>query len=410
MTVDRRRRSLTHVGGEVRVEGDDACAAALADALDVAPAPSGKGEGPERAHIHGFHPYPARMHPDTASKLVRAFSPEGGVVLDPFAGSGTVLVEAMIAGRRAVGTDLNPLAVRLATAKTRARTKAEDARLLAEATRVRAFSDERREKRAGATRRYGREDVALFEPHVLLELDGLRAAITATGDRTLRADLELILSAILVKVSRKRADTSTAEAPRRIAAGYPAKLFEKKAQELVRRIRELRAKIPKGTPEARVFVDDARQLASIGDASVDAVITSPPYVATYDYFEHHALRLRWLGLDARPFADGELGSRRAFAHLSADEAARRWVAESRRVLAATCRVLRAHGRAVFLVADSAVRGRAIRADAVLRDAARGLPLDFVAVASQERPHFHAPTRRAFATSPRAEHAVVLKRR
>ena len=56
----------------------------------------------------------ARMHPQTAGRLVRAATERGALVLDPLCGSGTVLVEAMIAGRRGAGTDLNPLAERLA--------------------------------------------------------------------------------------------------------------------------------------------------------------------------------------------------------------------------------------------------------------------------------------------------------
>ena len=104
----KQRRSLTHVGGAVRTAGDARIAAKLADALDVEPAPEPRDDGvsdddPDRVHVHGFHTYPARMHPTTAARLVRAATGEGAVVLDPFCGSGTVLIEAMIAGRRAVG-------------------------------------------------------------------------------------------------------------------------------------------------------------------------------------------------------------------------------------------------------------------------------------------------------------------
>src|SRR5580704_18912045 len=103
-TMDKaggRRRSLTHVGGSVETVGDRADAEWLAHALKVAPATDEEND-PARVDVHGFHTYPARMHPDTAARLVRAFAAEGETVLDPFCGSGTVLVEAMIARRRAV--------------------------------------------------------------------------------------------------------------------------------------------------------------------------------------------------------------------------------------------------------------------------------------------------------------------
>ncbi|HWU89627.1 MAG TPA: DNA methyltransferase, partial [Kofleriaceae bacterium] len=74
---------------------------------------------------HPFHSYPARLHPATARVLVelvgaggRGGGRGGPVIVDPFCGSGTTLVEIRAAGLRAIGVDLNPLAVLVARAKT----------------------------------------------------------------------------------------------------------------------------------------------------------------------------------------------------------------------------------------------------------------------------------------------------
>jgi len=68
---------------------------------------------------HGFHPYPARMMPLIAKRVIEIFaSREDDVVLDPFCGSGTVLVEAVVHDRNAIGFDINPLAIVIAKAKT----------------------------------------------------------------------------------------------------------------------------------------------------------------------------------------------------------------------------------------------------------------------------------------------------
>ena len=406
------RRSLTHVGGEVEAVGNREVADALAAALDVAPADPGNAEadGPDRVHIHGFHTYPARMHPATAAGLVRALTGAGATVLDPFCGSGTVLVEAMIAGRRAVGTDLNPIAVRLATLKTTLRDAPWVEALVLAAREVAALADERRVRRAGATRRYPPEDVEAFDPHVLLELDSLRAAIAKQGDADVRGVLELVLSAILVKVSRRASDTSAAASPRRIAAGFPARLFARKTEELARRMTELAALVPPATPPARVSLDDATRLRTVGASTVDAVITSPPYVATYDYLAHHALRMRWLGLDAKPFAAGEMGARRRYAKLDADGARAAWTRELASVLRTLSRVCRKGARVVLVVADSAVDGQALRADLLVDAVAPGSGFVRIARASQRRPHFHGPTARVFDTAPRGEHAIALEKR
>ncbi len=67
---------------------------------------------------HGLHPYPARMVPQIARRLLRKFVSKGDVVLDPFCGSGGVLVEARLAGLNSIGIDINPLACLLAEVKS----------------------------------------------------------------------------------------------------------------------------------------------------------------------------------------------------------------------------------------------------------------------------------------------------
>jgi len=67
---------------------------------------------------HGLHPYPARMVPQIARKLLKMYAQKNDVVLDPFCGSGGVLVEARLAGLNSVGIDINPLACLLAEVKS----------------------------------------------------------------------------------------------------------------------------------------------------------------------------------------------------------------------------------------------------------------------------------------------------
>jgi DNA modification methylase len=412
----KRRRSLTHVGGAVQTVGDQRIATKLAEALDVAPAPEPSREGctdddPDRAHVHGFHTYPARMHPQTAGRLVRAATERGALVLDPFCGSGTVLVEAMIAGRRGAGTDLNPLAERLARLKTVRWESGDREALGARARAVAAFADERRARRAGATRRYPPEDVALFDPHVLLELDSIRSAVVSLdAPPPVRDALALVLSAILVKLSRRASDTSAGAAPRRLAAGYPARLFIRKTEELASRLAAFELLVPAEIPPARVALDDAARLRTIAASTIDAIVTSPPYVATYDYLEHHALRMRWLDLDTRPFASGEIGSRRRYAPLDAAGARAAWSRELGAALRAMSRVCRKGAPIAILLADSAVQGEALRADTMIAPLADEAGLVVLARASQARPHFHGPTARAFQEQPRAEHVIALEKR
>ncbi len=67
---------------------------------------------------HSFYRYPARFSPAFAREAVRAFSKPGQVVLDPFVGGGTTLVEASYLGRKAVGLDVSTLATFISAVKT----------------------------------------------------------------------------------------------------------------------------------------------------------------------------------------------------------------------------------------------------------------------------------------------------
>jgi hypothetical protein len=79
---------------------DDAQAALVAGARDAAPV---------RGLTHGFYKYPARFSPVFANAAIKAFTKPGDLVLDPHVGGGTTLVEAIAAGREAVGVDISTL-------------------------------------------------------------------------------------------------------------------------------------------------------------------------------------------------------------------------------------------------------------------------------------------------------------
>ena len=67
---------------------------------------------------HGLHDYPARMIPQIAERLILRYSDFGQQILDPFCGSGTTVIEARLAARNSIGSDINPLAILLAKVKS----------------------------------------------------------------------------------------------------------------------------------------------------------------------------------------------------------------------------------------------------------------------------------------------------
>jgi hypothetical protein len=360
-------------------------------------------------HVHGFHSYPARMHPDTAAVLIRGLSARGDAVFDPFCGSGTVPVVAREMGRRAVGSDLNPLAVELTRLKVGGTTRDFVAALSAAAEQVVEHAQDRQKAKLGPTAPYGPEDRELFEPHVLLGLDGLRDGIDRVEHDDLRHALLLVLSSMLTKLSNRPGDSATNERPRRLSRSFAFRFFAMKTEDLCRRMLAFSKVVPRGTPPAQLEVSDARQLRFLRDRSVALVVSSPPYPGVYDYYEHHASRLRWLRMDGRELQRGEIGPRRA-AGSPHRPASNRWEQDFARCFGEIARVLDAKGRAALLVADSVIEGRPTYADEWIPELAQRAHLVTLGRASQIRPHFHVPTARAFVSRPRREHLIVLGRR
>jgi SAM-dependent methyltransferase len=403
--VSRRRRALSHPGGPVSLRGgNNQERSILEHALTVT-----ADESVVMAHVHGFHSYPARMHPETATRLVRGLSKAQEHVLDPFCGSGTVVVESRLAGRRATGVDLNPLAVELTWLKSGGLAPGDLPELASSAQEVTLHAEARRSKKAGPSRRYGRADRELFSVHVLLELDGLRHGIETLAPRPpIRRALGLVLSSLLTKVSLRAGDTSERLEARRLAAGYTVRLFQRRTELLARQLEEFWEKVPPATPPAQVELGDARHLSSVPPASVDLVVTSPPYPGLYDYHAQHAVRMRWLGLDSQALERAELGAKRRLLAGDPENALAEWERELRAVLGALGRVVRPSGVVAVVLGDSVLGGRAVRGDETLERVASSSSFRVAAIASQPRPHFHTASARVFSREPRAEHLVLLR--
>ncbi|MCC7540930.1 MAG: hypothetical protein IT379_32225 [Deltaproteobacteria bacterium] len=379
-------------------------AAWLADAVRVAP------------HIdrftHGFHTYPARLHPDTAERLLRDLAP-GRAVLDPFVGSGTVLVEGLVAGLEVFGADLSPLAVRIARLKTWRTDAATRSHLVERARAVAERSFARVRGRVPVRAPLTPEDAAWYAPHVLMELGGLLAEIRSEPPGPTTDAIELAFSSILLKVSRQRADTRRDPVERRIRKGLSTELFGAKVIELAERLERLAAAVPRGTPVSTVLQADARDIAGARALAsrrgrIARVVTSPPYGGTYDYAHAQALRSAWLGLDDRAYRRGEIGARR---HAADEEEPAAHGQALARVLAGCASLLRDGGEVVLVLGDARFGPRRIvgALDWVRRIAPEA-GLRWVASASQQRPSVGTePSDFDRLDPPREEHVILLVR-
>jgi hypothetical protein len=364
-----KKKSADVVGGRVcDVAGSAAHIAALVAAL--------RARGEIDRATHRFHTYPARMHPDGARQLLAALP--GERVVDPFCGGGTVLVEAMLAGRRALGRDINPVAVLVATARTRLCGRGELKSLRSTAARfVRVAADlapkaEPPPLVAPLANWYGR--------HALGELSALGLLVEEAAE-PVRLLLRATLSSLVVKYSQRASDTSARRVEGEPRRGAVLRAFEARADELGRMLAELRRRVREGVEAADVALGDARALS----APADLVCSSPPYPGTYDYVPMQHLRLAWLGA-AEAFEAAkkqEIGARRAFRQ-DIDEGYAAWQRDTVEWLAAAARGLAAGGRVAIMTGDGIAAGRLLEARGPTRRAAEAAGLSLVAAVSIER--------------------------
>ncbi|MEV6630082.1 hypothetical protein AB0M54_04945 [Actinoplanes sp. NPDC051470] len=325
-----------------------------------------------------IHPFPARMAPDIATGIARQL-PSGSMLLDPMCGSGTVLRAAVEAGLNAVGRDIDPLAVLMAkvwTAPLSTERVIHDSEVVIE--RSSKVLTGRRVSDSLPWIDDETEDFIRFwfAPNQIEQLT--RISWTLWKSRSSSRDaLRLALSRIIVTKDKG------ASLARDVSHSRPHKVADASDFDVVanfrRSVREVCRRMSTESlhGSADVKRGDSRDLPDIASASVDCIITSPPYLNALDYLRGHRLSLVWLGLavsEARDIRAASIGTERGLADLTVDDACylstedgtelpsrirgfiRRYLRDSVSVSEEMNRVLRPGGRVVLVVGNSNLKG------------------------------------------------------
>ena len=300
-----------------------------------------------KEYTHGLHNYPAVMVCPISRNiinLVRGIQPVTAL-LDPFSGSGTVVVEGMINGVPTVaGNDINPLALLLTKVKS---TPLDCTKLKKEADKVKKGIVETIEKNKtlleevddyianelglDISGRKGWGDSApqylkqfcsekglaieipgfknigyWFRPRVILELAIEKAAIEKVTDTDIRDFIFVAMSESIRLVSNRRnGEFKMFRMPAPKVLDFRPDVygeFEKISTRNIEKMEEFVAKLNEnGTiPQVSIFRNSACTLEDVPDDTYDLIVTSPPYGdsrTTVAYGEYSRLSLQWINLD-----------------------------------------------------------------------------------------------------------------
>ena len=259
---------------------------------------------PERErtkHVHRLHPYLGKFVPQLVEALLERHLPRARNVLDPFAGSGTTLVQSLESGRDATGVDVaafNCLLMRVKTAEYNLFTLENELR--DSLRRLEAFDGARppatKRLRGRVVRAESRGRARLLP----LADRGLRArgrdARRAHARRPLRETHDPLRPRLPARAAGRRVLVPQAPEdvpPRRARRALPPPLRARHARADPRLLARARAR----TSSAVVLHGDARELELGGP--FDGIVTSPPYPGLIDYHEQHRYAYELLALDDR---------------------------------------------------------------------------------------------------------------
>jgi DNA modification methylase len=268
---------------------------------------------------HALYYYPAKFIPQVVRYCIREYSPKGGWIVDPFAGSATVGLESFLCQRNAILLDLNPLLTHIVQLKIQVRQTDLDERVLQREIETL--------KRSQITFLPDWSNLAYWYPPQILE----KISRYWGWQRQMEpSPYKLILQAALLKASKQfsyaehrtpklfKSKSKLAEMERLLQQDWQTlldDLIARTAFDALERVRQL-ARLTQGYDSQIIAYGgvDSTEFRWQEQYPVDCVLTSPPYLQAQEYIRTSKLDLYWLGYsedDIKRLSKLEIPYRRA---------------------------------------------------------------------------------------------------
>ena len=240
---------------------------------------------------HGYHRYPAKFLPNLVKKLIEEYTTQNDLVVDLFAGCGTTLVESKIHGRRSIGVDINPVAELITKAKTN---PIEPKKLERRFNLIVKSYNTFRLKDYTKIAVHDRIDYWFCIEHKA-KIAFLYEKILATRNKTVKDLLLVSLSHILKNSSRWLQTSTKPQIDPYKEPIDPFKAFLVHTKGIIVKNELFYNQLNSNKflqTKCEIRLEDARK-TSIRANSASVIITSPPYVTSYEYADIHQLTSYW---------------------------------------------------------------------------------------------------------------------
>lgn len=356
---------------------------------------------------HSIHPYPAKFPPQLPKLILEKYSKPNYIVLDPFCGSGTTLVEAKLLGRNSIGVDVNGLSCLLSKVKATPITQYQ-ADLISnfiDIIRKISFQWKLGNRPKLKIREIEGRDY-WFQSNVAEEITFILDEIDLLEDADVQDFLKIVLSSIIVRVSNQESDTRFVSINKNIQDCYTFELFILRSQEYLKRILEFSLKADNNA-YIKIYNADSRNLSFLETDSIDLIITSPPYANTYDYYLYHKFRKRWLGIDVNFAQYNEIGSRREYSSLK--KKPNKWIEDLIKCFSEMYKVLKHNSLAFIIIGDSVINKRLVKMDSEIKSFAESVGFKFIEIISSDLANHSKIFNPTYAQKGKKEHLIILQK-
>jgi len=277
-----------------------------------------------KVHSHGFHNYPAIMIPQIAGALIDKYGCNANLLLDPYCGTGTSLVEACLRGITSIGSDLNPLARLISKSKTTI-VNVENFGKLIEDYQNKTFNIAFGKTKLNGLNLPDYKNIDYwFDEQVQVKLAYIKDFINKVDGVNLQSLFKVAFSETVRDCSWTRNGEfklyRMAEKQLKDFAPDVFGIMETKLVKLLSGIKSFLSS-KKGNAPARVYgFNSVNKIPKeiISDNSVDLVVTSPPYGdsrTTVAYGQFSRLSSEWLDFpEARQVDNNLMGGKRNNGH------------------------------------------------------------------------------------------------